>query len=40
MGTSDKTLLEMIWKKTMNVNPDYRVDQKPPQAFNNSDLVV
>ena len=40
MGATDKTVVEMIWKKTMNVNPDYRVDLKPPQAFNNSDIVI
>ena len=40
IGASDKTIVSCIWKKTMNVNPDYRINLKPPQAFNNSDLVV
>ena len=40
MGATDKTVVEMIWKKTMNVNPDYRVNLKPQEAFNNSNLVV
>ena len=40
LDATDWITRDIIWKKFAEVNTDYKINLKTPEAFNNSNVVV